>query len=265
MELATSRLAATPRRPGRPANIPAQTFPPRMIESQDRPSPSPGKPVRIPRITAPQTTARPATRSPKKPQQTTQPKQRVSPENIKPRWSGENPASVYVAVYEHKGPLPTGSTNAMMRESHIVVDHDPRENCYLIHEITDDPSTRGMKYRCSRGRDPRWARPTLLAMDLVVLVPADRVVDLPSIFRQVRIQSHETRAWNSRNFVGEALRKLVGAGVMTNQQLKRSIDMHNKALNLPVLSETPNLLPAIFDLLENPDPSTSADQKESAS
>lgn len=244
--------------------MPLQAPPPRMIESRDGSARNPRKPTRVARNPATQTTP-PTARSPKKSRQTTGLKQRVRPENTTPQRSGNYYASVYVAVYEHIGSPPTGCTKAMMRQSHIVVDHDPRENYYLVHEITEDPSIRGMKYRCSRVSDPRWARPTLLAMDLVVLIPAHQVVDLPSLFRGIRIQSHQSRAWNSQNFVREALHSLVDFGLMTDQQLLVALGMHRKAINLPVLSDMPNLLPSIFDLPENSKPTALKDQKESGS
>jgi hypothetical protein len=193
----------------------------------------------------------------------TPPRQRAPPETDTPRSSRGNYAIVYVAVFEHRGVPPAGSSKAMMRESNIVVERDLRKNRYLFHGIVEDPSTKEKTYRCSLRKDPRWIRPALLAMDVVVWIPQDRVVDLPSIFRQVKIQPRE--GWNSQNFVREALRKLVNAGLMKDYELRQAIRKLNEAVNLPVLSEAPNLLPRIFDRPQKGKYRMPTDQKKSGS
>lgn len=261
MESTIPRLLTLPQRTGRPAYTPPRTSAPCRSESQDTPSRTPPPPIRVRRSPASQTSQ---TTSPRTtPQQMAPPRQRAPPGTDTPRSSRGNYAIVYVAVFEHRGAPPAGSTKAIMRKSNIVVERDPRKNRYLFHGIVEDPSTKEMVYRCSLRKDPRWTRPTLLAMDVVVWIPQDRVADLPSIFRQVESQPRE--GWNSQNFVREALRKLVNAGLMKDYELRQAIRKLNEAVYSPVSLETPNLLPRIFDRPQKGKYQMPTDHKKSGS
>ena len=180
-----------------------------------------------PRVSPPRTT----------PPRTSPPRQTTPPRESTPSAPAGAYAAVYVTVYEHKGRL-VGLPRTFMRHSSIVSQAEPSKNNFQVYQVIGTPGV-GMTYHVVKDwDDPRDVTASLLAMDFVAWIPRHRAQDLEATLEQVTPQV--SRSWNCQNWVQEGLRKMVQAGVITNQQMNSAITKQQRAVNLPYGGDTPN-------------------------
>lgn len=125
-----------------------------------------------------------------------------------------------------------------MRHCGIVLQPDPNINDFQVYHVVGTPGV-GLTYTVVKNwKNPMDETASLLAMDLVAWMPQQRVQELEALFRQVTPQV--SRSWNCQNWVQEGLQKMVGAGLITDQQARSAVVKQSQAVNLPYEGNTPN-------------------------
>jgi hypothetical protein len=125
-----------------------------------------------------------------------------------------------------------------MRHSGLMVQTDANSDNFDVHHIIGTPGV-GMTYEFKEGLgSPSDETASLLSMDFVAWMPRSRVRDVKGLAEQVQIIV--SREWNCQNWVREALRHLVVAGLITAQQRDAVVTKQLRAINAPYMSNTPN-------------------------
>jgi hypothetical protein len=120
----------------------------------------------------------------------------------------------------------------------MVQPNPPLDN-FTVHHIIGTPGV-GMTYEFQEDLcNPRHDTASLLSMDFVAWMPRSRVREVRPLMAE-EVQIVVSREWNCQNWVREALRKLVDAGLITDREREAAVARQRRAIDAPYTTNTPN-------------------------
>ena len=143
---------------------------------------------------------------------------------------------LYVAVYEHKGPILKGLTREFMRHTSVLV--KIKENDFDVYHVQGTPGI-GLRYHfVHHWSDPVEETTRLLSMFHVSDVAKNKYGEIDSTAKSVSIRV--SKEWNCQDWVQELLVALTRHHIIKSSESEGGIARMREAINLPFTTETPN-------------------------